>query len=442
MGDKPAQLVDDLDGKLDRRIFTDEELFVAEVGRVFSRAWLLVGHDSLLPKVHDFFSSSMGLDPVLLTRDGAGTVHVLLNRCVHGTNRVTRAEQGHADVFTCAHGWRFGTDGRLVAEPEGTDPASLPGLVAAPKVAHYAGFIFASWDPRAPSLGRYLGDIRWYLDTLVDRLDGGVELLGPLKWSGPFNWKIPADNFVGGQFYASIVNPDIEGAALLPALADEDPYSRRGYEASVGNGHGIGMRLAESEQEVEELRGLYRPRGLAEYERTIRPDVERRLGAVRAHQLFPHNATVFPNASFLWDTPSLHIWHPRGPEETEVWTFAIVDRTAPSAVRDIVRRGVVQLAGPAGILEQDAVDNWAFATRSGNSVVGRRYPADISMGLGREQQHAILPGTVVPSFYSEVAQRGLYRFWQAMLGARSWRGVSLAPATVDRRRRKGGGRAR
>lgn len=426
---RPRNLVDVFEGQLDRRIFVDEEVYVKELSRIFSRAWLLVGHDSLIPRPNDFFLTYMGQDPVVLARDSTGRLHAYLNQCAHGSNRVIRAEQGNQPMFICPHGWEYLNTGALISAPgipedEFKDlPPTVRSLRNVGKISTYAGFIFATWDKNSPSLERYLGEMLWYLDTLVQRREAGIELIGPLKWKGNFNWKIPADNFLGGQFYASITKPDLEGAQLLPALADEDPHSRKGYEASLANGHGIGMRLAENGSEYDELLNLYRPPSLLGYERSIQQEVRDRLGSVRSDQLFPHNATLFPNVSFLWDCPSIHIWHPRGPTETEVWTFAIVDKDAPDSVRTTIRRAVVNLVGPSGILEQGPVNDWVFATQSGNSIVGRGYPMDISMGVGHEQQHPTLPGTVVPRFYSEVAQRGMYGYWAEMLAAKSWRGM-------------------
>ena len=42
------------------------------------------------------------------------------------------------------------------------------GLVEVPKLANYGGFIFGCWDAGAPALDDYLGELRWYLDILID----------------------------------------------------------------------------------------------------------------------------------------------------------------------------------------------------------------------------------------------------------------------------------
>jgi hypothetical protein len=41
-------------------------------------------------------------------------------------------------------------------------------------VETYAGIAFATWVEDAPSFEAYLGDSRWYLDTVFNRRDGGM----------------------------------------------------------------------------------------------------------------------------------------------------------------------------------------------------------------------------------------------------------------------------
>ncbi|WP_411835194.1 hypothetical protein [Peribacillus frigoritolerans] len=43
-------LIDEEKGLLDPRIYTDQELYELELERVFGRSWLLLGHESHVPK--------------------------------------------------------------------------------------------------------------------------------------------------------------------------------------------------------------------------------------------------------------------------------------------------------------------------------------------------------------------------------------------------------
>ena len=67
---------------------------------------------------------------------------------------------------------------------------------------NYKGAVFATFDPQAPPLREYLGEMTWYLDTFFDRRDGGIEVIGGVhKWVMPCNWKFPAENFGGDGYH-------------------------------------------------------------------------------------------------------------------------------------------------------------------------------------------------------------------------------------------------
>jgi phenylpropionate dioxygenase-like ring-hydroxylating dioxygenase large terminal subunit len=76
-------LVDMATGQISREIFVNDEIYQEELERVFTRAWLFVGHESQIPNPGDFFVSSMGEESVILCRDRAQKVHVFLNSCRH-----------------------------------------------------------------------------------------------------------------------------------------------------------------------------------------------------------------------------------------------------------------------------------------------------------------------------------------------------------------------
>ena len=51
-------------GLIGRRIFVDQEIFEAEMREIFAKAWLFVGHESLVPNPDDYFISRMGTGSV------------------------------------------------------------------------------------------------------------------------------------------------------------------------------------------------------------------------------------------------------------------------------------------------------------------------------------------------------------------------------------------
>ena len=113
-----SSLVSTKEGMLSRRIFIEDEIYQQELEQIFARCWLFLCHESQIPNPGDFFSTYMGEDPVLVTRDSSGKIGAFLNVCRHRGNRVCRADSGNASAFVCAyHGWTYGNDGKLIAVP-------------------------------------------------------------------------------------------------------------------------------------------------------------------------------------------------------------------------------------------------------------------------------------------------------------------------------------
>ena len=205
-------LVEMATGQVSREIFVNEDIYQQELERVFTRAWLFVGHESQIPKPGDYFVSCMGEESVLLCRDREEAIHVFLNSCRHRGMKVCRYDEGNTPVFTCPyHGWSYAADGQLVGVPyfkeayHGKLDKSQWGLVEVAQLCNYKGTIWATWDASAPPFLEYLGDFKLYLDLSLDSWDGregGTEVLGGIqKWLIPCNWKFPAENFSGDSYH-------------------------------------------------------------------------------------------------------------------------------------------------------------------------------------------------------------------------------------------------
>ena len=431
-------------GLLDRSIYVDEGLYAQEVERVFGRAWLFIGHDSLVPNPNDFFLTYMGEDPVILTRDSKGQVHAFLNMCRHRGNRVARADDGNAKNFMCTyHGWTYSNDGTLVSVPGlqeayyGELDVDKLGLVSVAQLSIYAGFIFATWDPEAPSLEDYLGDMRWYLDIWLNRREGGMELIGPDKWIIPTNWKLPADNFAGDTYHVAVTHQSAQ-IVLNKAFGRQTDTSLNrsltpgaGYEVAPGNGHGLILGWSQTEEDYwKRFNGVVRPPGEEQHQRAIMPEMKRRIGELRASRASMIICTVFPNLSLHSPNSLVRMWLPRGPRHTEVWAFVAMDTDTPSEIKDIVRTGAQRAFNPSGMFEQDDMDNWRQCTESGLSMIGRRVMQNLTLGLGHEIPSEVLPNPTSEVMVSEIPQRGLYRRWQEMMNAESWKDIPIAPQTA------------
>lgn len=423
-------------GQLDRRIFSDNEIYQEELENIFGRAWLMIGHESLVPKVNDYFQTYMGEDPVILTRDNKGKLHAFMNMCRHRGNRIVRADVGNAKNFMCSyHGWTYSNEGDLEYVP-GEEEAYYGALdrdrfhLVEARLDTYAGIVFATWDSGAPSLEEYLGDARWALDVSFNRLDCGTEAIGPVKWIEPINWKTAVDNCSDNYHVPTTHLSAIlaMGRHLgLPRLTHEQQFESPNKHLFI-NGHSMTLRFLERPDQARQTHGVTQEnRALFdEYYKATLPEAERRLGKVRAGQLHLGNHSIFPNGVL-----GFRLAHPRGPLETEFWHFVVLEKDMPADLKRALRMGAGNFNGVAGLFEQDDMDNWRGVTRSTLTPMARKYTQDLSMGIGQAGPDPDFPGTVAERYTSENNQRSFYRRWEEFMNARDWGDIPIERSTAE-----------
>jgi phenylpropionate dioxygenase-like ring-hydroxylating dioxygenase large terminal subunit len=415
--DSLGGLVDGEHGLIDRRIYIEPDIYEQELKQIFARCWLFLCHDSQVPLPGDFYTTTMGEDPVLVVRDSAGKVGAFLNVCRHRGNRLCRADHGNASSFTCAyHGWTFRNDGALTGVPYLREAyhneldRSKWGLIPVAQLDEYKGLWFATFDAGAPPLRDYLGEMAWYLDTFVDRVDGGIEVVATHKWIMPSNWKWPAENFGGDSYH---VHWSHSSAVTTGFSVGSTAGPKDNRVVSPGNGHGLICIGADryGDAPFPEIQA---------YEREIRPQVRERLGP-RSALINPVVGTVFPNFSVLRGTSrTLRVWQPRGPDKTEIWSWVVVDKAAPPEVKEAFRLSGVRGFSAGGTFEQDDMDNWQECTRTCRGVVSRRIPVNNQMGMGHESFDPAIGAWSSDTGFSESNQRQFYRRWAELMNAASW----------------------
>lgn len=417
-----AGLVDLQHGTVNRKIFSDPEIYSEEIERIFARCWLYLAHESQLPNAGDFVNVYMGEEAVLVCRDADGSIHAFINSCRHRGNKVCRADAGNAKSFQCPyHGWTYNMRGDLIGVPGHSDlyhdelDRGTWGMARVAQVDSYRGMIFGTFDAEAPSLDEYLGDIRWGLDLLFEQGDL-TAVPGIARWSMNVNWKFASDNAIGDMYHGfwshrSAILAGHSAGNGQRSLANLAPRLNNGFTMVSKYGHGFNANFIEPDK-VD----LTTP--LAAWR--VDPAVRARLGPLR-QTVNRANMLIFPNLFVNTGSREFMLRNPHGPANMEIWKTILVDRKQPPEVQRLAVRASNRHFGPAGMFEQDDGENWDQSTLAAQTAVARRYDLNYAMGLGH--------GTVVDdgaspprvdTLTNEHAQLWMYRVWAEFMAAESW----------------------
>jgi phenylpropionate dioxygenase-like ring-hydroxylating dioxygenase large terminal subunit len=429
---KASDLIDLEAGTLNREIFSSEEIFQRELERVLAPAWSYVGHTSQIPDKGDFFLSRCGTEAVIVARGRDGTVRVMLNSCRHRGMPVCRYDAGNTSSFVCSyHGWSYAIDGALDGVPrkeryQGRLECEKWGLVQA-RVSVFHGSIWATFDEALPTFEDYLGpDMQFYLRSLLQGPDGdddGYEVIGGIvKWQIPCNWKFGAENFAGDHYhgYSHIsverLSVGLSGKKSRHNFAAVKTPRQAMSVAAPDRGHTIRASVYQALAGYDPQMGA--PDEVNEYYQKCHEERQGRLGD--KSRLLIHGGVIFPNTHFnSAGRTTIGVWLPLSASRTEVWRWLFVPRNAPATVKDTLREYYLRYAGPAGLVEQDDMENWSAAQRGTQSLVARRYPFNyqLAMGLTRRTTPDEWLGdeVTITEGVAEHNQRAFYGHWANLM---------------------------
>ncbi len=422
-------------GMVPAHIYNDRELFVRERERLFSRAWMFVGHESEVPRDGDYVVRRVLDDSFIITRDADGQVRALFNMCLHRGMQLCRAEMGNASNFRCPyHGWTYRNDGRLTGLPfhreayggdEGL-PRGAQSLLPAPNFASYNGLLFISLDPAAEPLEDFLGDFRFYLDFYTKQSAGGLELRGPQRWRIKANWKIGAENFAGDMYHTPHTHASIVDIGLFREPKAQKRKDGATYWAHRGGGTTYKLPPGDFDERMRYVG--YPDEMIARIKDAWTPEQQRVVGD---DGFMISAATCFPNLSFVHNWPklqgsdavlpfiSIRLWQPISENETEVCSWFAVDSAAPPQYKRDSYQAYLMCFGSTGMFEQDDVENWVSLTTTAGGSMARRLLLNSRMGLLCDDRPVIAalpaesfhgPGRAQVG-YNEYNQRALLGLW-------------------------------
>ena len=107
---------------LPQKYFVSAEIFSQEQEQIFSKQWLLVGHESQIAKPGQYFLAQIAGESLIMIRDQRSEISGFYNVCRHRGTRLKEDACGQASTIQCPyHAWTYGLDGRLIGAPHMDD---------------------------------------------------------------------------------------------------------------------------------------------------------------------------------------------------------------------------------------------------------------------------------------------------------------------------------
>lgn len=413
------------DCEVHRDLFIDEEIFQLEMKNLFANVWIYVGHASQVSKPGDFYSTTIGDQPVVMVRNSDLSIRVLHNRCPHKGVQIASETSGNTGkFFRCPyHAWTFKTDGSLLAIPlkKGYDGTCFEqceaksGMASVGAVHVYRDFVFARLSIEGVDFHDFFGESLSTLDNMVDRSpEGRLEVAGGvIRYMHDCNWKMLVDNQTD-TCHPMVAHESSAGTAVkvwdkapsgtpkpmavelfAPFVSPYEFFENMGIRV-WRNGHGHTGVSDSIHADYSPVPGYY--------EQMVEAYGEERakhiLGEVR------HNTVYFPNVMVKGPIQTLRLFKPISAHRTlvESWTFRLVGAPDLLLERTLMYNRLIN--APTSVVghdDQEMYERAQYALRSKGREwvnVGRLFdPAELN------QENVVTNGT------NERLMREQYRAW-------------------------------
>ena len=356
---------------------------------------------------------------------------------------IARVEAGRANTFICPyHGWTFNREGSFLSGP--LDHEQMHGDICSKeelglkraRVETYSGFIFGTFDGDAPSLDTYLGPAKWYMDLMYGRSKSGLEVAGPpQRFIVNGNWKLAAEQFVGGDGYHvySLHRSMFEMAVIgnTDEITADSAPAAEGYDISTTEGHSyrcvatdfspiFGDERAENMSIREKLTALPPP--------GMTPDlVQETFSLLDEDQLRiladapPTVGGLFPNVAtfgFLMPHPDgalsavqgFHTFVPKGPDQLEFWHWTLVEKDAPEEIKRQVQQTTTMTVGASGMIEADDGECWPLMQKASKGALGKEHTIKYQALIGDNRPDDWPGGGIVSKGITK--DDGQWHWWQ------------------------------
>jgi nitrite reductase/ring-hydroxylating ferredoxin subunit len=420
------ELVDMEKGRIDISLYTDEEIFEAELQRIFYTTWVFVGHESEIKEAGDYKTSYVGRIPVIVSRDENMEVHVLINRCAHRGPTVCQQEYGNANFFRCEyHGWVYGNDGSLagVSLRRGFGPGEIDdiqGGLDKAEVGTYRGLIFARLTPGGPTVVEHLGLAKQYLDDWIDRSPlGEVEVTNGI-WKHTYvgNWKLQLEGSNEGyhpDYLHKIARLVAEHVQLQGGVSNR-PYQRGG---GFGTSDAAGIDLGNGHSVMGSGGAAFNKNWKESYPKKYVDDMIAAHGEERAGQILGigWRLQLFPNAAFA--NNQIRIIRPISIDKTEILQYHVVLPGTSDQQKTQGVKGHQGFYGPAGYGSSDDIEMFGRMFEGYRSSDLKSLNQWALFSRGRQLETKGPNGERFGHTSTEVEQRAIYYAWSALMKGES-----------------------
>ncbi|MBB42976.1 MAG: aromatic-ring-hydroxylating dioxygenase subunit alpha [Rhodospirillaceae bacterium] len=354
--------------------YIDPDIFELEMDRIFSRSWLIVGHESQIPKPGDFLTLTLAKQPVIMSRHRDNSVHVLFNRCTHRGAKICNKPSGNSRRFECPyHGWAFHTNGDHAGVPypqrysNGFITDGDFDLPRPPRMEIYRGFVFIALNENVPELSAFLGPMQRHIDNFVNLApDGEVEACaGMFRYRFAGNWKIQLENLNdlyhpmfthasttgedGTQFRRQGAEGDEAGKVKL---LKENASLNMEWENQIIGGHALGHTYMERFPMDKENSGPVFSRYRNSMKDAYGDAAESNM------KIHHHNSIFFPHWSIQYMTQHIRIMNPISVDCTENIIIPLKLKGAPEEMWYAALKSNNNSHSPAGMVMADDMDAW------------------------------------------------------------------------------------
>jgi Rieske 2Fe-2S family protein len=191
---------------LDRRFYTDADIYQLELDRIITKNWILAGHQSQLPNTGDFRVVKVANESAIIVRNKDGKLQAFANVCRHRGSLVCLEQSGNVRKFECPyHGWVYDTDGKLIAARNMPDDFQKAEYSLHPvSLDNVHGLLFIAFCENPPSLE---GAKRDLAEAMAMFDFPNLKVAAQKTYPIAANWKLSIENYQE-CYHCATAHPD------------------------------------------------------------------------------------------------------------------------------------------------------------------------------------------------------------------------------------------